>query len=122
MQALSQEEKRSKLRDLARDGGHASVVEMFKACVTDSVSPAICTVPDCSYTTEMAPDQDRGYCEACGRNTVASAQSPTFGWRNKPPGHGGQDKQVRNKSERNEHPAESVLIFERVCGAQQCGL
>ena len=39
MQALSQEEKRRKLRKLARNGGHASVVEMFKACVTDSGSP-----------------------------------------------------------------------------------
>ena len=46
---------------------------MLKACVTDSVSPAICTAPDCSYTTEMEPDQDRGYCEACGGNTVVSA-------------------------------------------------
>ena len=55
MKALSQEEKRRKLRELARGGGHASVVEMLKACVTDSVSPAICTAPDCSYTTEMEP-------------------------------------------------------------------
>jgi hypothetical protein len=46
---------------------------MFKACVTDSVSPAFCTERDCSYITEMEPDQDRGYCELCGRNTVASA-------------------------------------------------
>jgi hypothetical protein len=30
MIALSQEEKRRKLRELAQDGGHASVVEMFK--------------------------------------------------------------------------------------------
>ena len=73
MKALSQEEKRRKLRELARDGGHASVVEMLKACATDSVSPAICTNPHCSYTTEMEPDQDRGYCELCGGNTVASA-------------------------------------------------
>ena len=73
MKALSQEEKRCKPRELARDGGHAFVVEMFKACVTDSVSPAICTARDCSYTTEMEPDQDRGYCEACGGNTVVSA-------------------------------------------------
>ena len=28
---------------------------------------------DCSYITEMEPDQDRGYCEACGGNTVVSA-------------------------------------------------
>jgi hypothetical protein len=73
MTALSQGERRRKLRELAADGGHASVVEMLKAFVTDSVSPAICTDPDCSYTTEMEPDQDRGYCEVCGKNTVASA-------------------------------------------------
>ena len=73
MRALSQEEKRRKLRELARGGGHASVVEMLKAYVTDSVAPAICTDPHCSYTTEMEPDQDRGYCELCGCNTVASA-------------------------------------------------
>ena len=73
MKALSQEEKRRKLRLLAADGGYASVVEMLKAYVTDSVSPAFCIDPHCSYTTEMEPDQDRGYCELCGRNTVASA-------------------------------------------------
>ena len=72
MKALSQEERRRKLRELARDGGHASVVEMLKAYATDSVSPAICTDPHCSYTTEMEPDQYRGYCELCGKNTVAS--------------------------------------------------
>ena len=73
MKALSQDERRRKLLELAADSGHVSVVEMLKACVTDSVSPAICTAPDCSYTTEMEPDQDRGYCEACGGNTVVSA-------------------------------------------------
>ena len=73
MKVLSQEERRRKLRELAADGGHASVVDMLKACAIDSVSPAICTDPHCSYTTEMEPDQDRGYCELCGRNTVASA-------------------------------------------------
>ena len=54
MQALSQKEKRRKLRELARDGGHASVVEMLKACVTDSVSPAICTAPDCRSLVPLA--------------------------------------------------------------------
>ena len=53
MKALSQEEKRRKLRELGCDGGHASVVEMLKACVTDSVSPAICTERDCSNVTEI---------------------------------------------------------------------
>jgi len=37
------------------------------------VSPAICMNDGCDYTAEMEPDQDRGWCEACGTNTVASA-------------------------------------------------
>ena len=27
----------------------------------------------CDYTTEMESDQDAGYCEACGGNTMVSA-------------------------------------------------
>jgi hypothetical protein len=73
MAALSQDERRRKLRELAADGGYESVEDMLEACVADSVSPAICTDLQCSYTTEMEPDQDRGYCELCGGNTVASA-------------------------------------------------
>lgn len=73
MAALSQDERRRKLRELAADGGYESVDDMLEACATDSVSPAICTAPDCSYTSDMEPDQDRGYCEACGKNTVTSA-------------------------------------------------
>jgi hypothetical protein len=45
----------------------------FGLIAATTVSPAICTEPDCDYTTEMEPDQDAGYCEACGKNSVASA-------------------------------------------------
>jgi hypothetical protein len=61
MRALSNEERRRKLDELA------------EASITESVAPAICTEPECDYTTEMEPDQDAGYCEACGNNSVASA-------------------------------------------------
>jgi len=27
----------------------------------------------CDYTAEMEPDQEEGYCEACGGNTMVSA-------------------------------------------------
>ena len=27
----------------------------------------------CDYTAEMEPDQDQGFCEVCGGNTVTSA-------------------------------------------------
>jgi hypothetical protein len=40
---------------------------------SDSVSPAICANPDCAYTAEMEPDQDRGYCEECRANTMVAA-------------------------------------------------
>ena len=73
MSVLSIEEKRGKLRKLAHDKGFTSVIEMLKVFALDSVSPAICTQPDCDYTTEMEPDQDAGYCELCDKNTVASA-------------------------------------------------
>ncbi len=71
--ALSKDERHRKLAQLAECEGHESVEDMLKACFADSVAPAICTKPDCAYTTDMEPDQDRGYCEACGGNTVASA-------------------------------------------------
>jgi len=62
----------TKLERLAKDWGFADDIEMFKAATFDSVSPGICTNPDCNYSTEVEPDQDRGWCEFCNTNTVAS--------------------------------------------------
>jgi hypothetical protein len=73
MRALSNDERRHKLDELANNGGHPSVGAMLEASITDSVAPAICTELGCDYTTEMEPDQDAGHCEACGKNSVASA-------------------------------------------------
>ena len=50
------------LEKLARDFGF-TVWDMREYSVIESVVPAIC--PDCSYTTEMEPDQDKGWCEGC---------------------------------------------------------
>ena len=47
--------------------------DLLQAAAADSICPAICMTEGCDYTTEMEPDQDQGYCEACGGNTVASA-------------------------------------------------
>jgi len=38
----------------------------------DGCVPGICTEPGCGYTTEYEPDQDAGWCENCGTNTVVS--------------------------------------------------
>lgn len=68
---LSIDERRAKLRELCEAEGFDSIEAMLEASVFDSVSPAICIV--CGFTAEMEPDQDRGYCEGCGANTVVSA-------------------------------------------------
>lgn len=46
------------------------VMDMLEEAVMDSIVPAICTT--CESGTEMEPDQDRGWCESCGTNTVKS--------------------------------------------------
>ena len=63
---------RKKLRKLAEIEGYGTVTEMIERTIHDSVSPAICVNDDCTYTTPMEPDQDRGWCEDCGTNTVKS--------------------------------------------------
>src|SRR4051812_873971 len=49
---------------------------LFAAAISDSICSAICCnpdKPDCDYTAEMEPDQDRGWCEMCERGILVSA-------------------------------------------------
>ena len=76
MSVLSKEQRAAKLKKLVEIEGYADQQYLFAAAMTDSVSPAICCNPDnpeCDYTTEMEPDQDRGWCEECQRGTMVSA-------------------------------------------------
>lgn len=65
--------KAAKLMKLCDLEGYKRLNDFLKASASDSVCPAICMTEGCDYTTEMEPDQDAGYCEACGGNTVTSA-------------------------------------------------
>jgi len=47
-------------------------MEMLESGTYDSVAWGICMNPECDYTIEVEPDQDRGWCECCGTNTVKS--------------------------------------------------
>jgi hypothetical protein len=38
----------------------------------DDVVPGICMNPDCEYSAEYEPDQRKGFCEDCGRQSVCS--------------------------------------------------
>ena len=65
--------RQSKLQTLTEYQGYLVLEQMLAAVMVDSVSPGICTNPDCNYTTEVEPDQTGGWCEECGERSVVSA-------------------------------------------------
>jgi hypothetical protein len=69
MSDLSQQ----KLKKLIELEGYDDDTDLIAAAVADSVCPAICMNDGCDYTTEMEPDQDRGWCEVCRTNSLKSA-------------------------------------------------
>jgi hypothetical protein len=73
MSTIALSHKAAKLMKLCDIEGFDILDDLLQAAATDSVCPAICMTEGCDYTTEMEPDQDAGYCEACGGNTVTSA-------------------------------------------------
>jgi len=65
--------KAAKLMKLCDLEGFKRLEDLLKVSMTDNICPAICMTEGCDHTTEMESDQDAGYCEACGGNTVVSA-------------------------------------------------
>ena len=66
---MSPKMRRAKLAKLRDIEGFEDENDLFAAAISDSVCPAICCNsenPNCDYTAEMEPDQDQGFCEACG--------------------------------------------------------
>jgi len=62
-----------KLMKLCDTEGFEKIEDLLIEAITDSVCPGICMTEGCDYTMEIEPDQQEGYCEACGGNTVVSA-------------------------------------------------
>jgi hypothetical protein len=62
-----------KLMKLCELEGYKRIHDLLDASMRDSPCPAICMTEGCDHTTEMESDQDAGYCEACGGNTMVSA-------------------------------------------------
>lgn len=71
--SLTHAERKAKLDKLVEIEGFANIEALLHAVLTDSVSPAICSSLDCSYTCEMEPDQRRGWCDECRRNSMVAA-------------------------------------------------
>jgi hypothetical protein len=73
MTTIALSHKAAKLMKLCDIEGFDILDDLLEAAATDTVCPAICMTEGCDYTTEMEPDQDRGFCEVCGGQTVTSA-------------------------------------------------
>ena len=63
----------NKLQKLMEIEGYTNITELLAACITDSVSPAICMNEECDFTCEMEGDQDHGWCDECSTNTMKAA-------------------------------------------------
>jgi hypothetical protein len=63
----------TKLQKLAEIEGFEDYLDLLDKYAIDSVCPGICSNTDCEYTTEVEPDQDKGWCEECNQGTVTSA-------------------------------------------------
>ncbi|SMD02415.1 MULTISPECIES: hypothetical protein [Primorskyibacter] len=61
------------LETLAETEGYTTTDALLEDSVFDSLCPAICTNPGCGYTSNLEPDQDRGWCEICSENSMKSA-------------------------------------------------
>jgi hypothetical protein len=70
---LSTAHANAKLETLAEYEGFADVDALLAAASTDSISPGICVTIGCDYTCDVEPDQEHGWCETCGTQTVQSA-------------------------------------------------
>jgi hypothetical protein len=65
--------RQAKLTKLLEIEGYERVEDLIEAVFSDSVSPAICMNEDCTFTCEMEPDQDAGWCDECRTNTTMAA-------------------------------------------------
>ena len=62
-----------KLIKLAELEGFADPSDLIEANVIDSICPTICMETDCDAIDGMEPDQRKGYCFVCGKNSMQSA-------------------------------------------------
>lgn len=61
-----------KLRKLVEIGGFADDLALVEASLLDSVCPAICMNVGCSYSEDLEPDQQEGWCPECNTNSMMS--------------------------------------------------
>jgi len=69
---IGKELREIKVSQLMKCEGYTDKDALLEAALLDSVCHGICLNVHCDYTTEVEPDQEEGWCEACGGNSVVS--------------------------------------------------
>ena len=72
MSTIALSNKAAKLMKLCEAEDFKSLDDILGLSVSDSVCLAICMTEGCDYMSEMESDQNEGYCDVCGGNTVTS--------------------------------------------------
>ncbi|WP_035676516.1 hypothetical protein [Bradyrhizobium liaoningense] len=73
MSNISLAQRVQKLVTLCDQRGFHDLDDLLLAALLKDASPAICMTEGCNNTADMEPDQDQGFCEACGGKTIISA-------------------------------------------------
>lgn len=73
MSSVTLSQKGAKLMKLCDQRGFEHLDDLLLAALLNSACPAICMTEGCDHMAEMEPDQNQGFCDACGGNTVVSA-------------------------------------------------
>jgi hypothetical protein len=71
---LSEQIRQEKLAKLLAAEGFTDITELAQEALLGSgaSTPSICMNERCNYVCEMEPDQDAGWCDECGTNSMMS--------------------------------------------------
>jgi hypothetical protein len=58
------------LNIVAKEWGFDDDLAMIEEYFHDSLCPGVCK--ECGFSTEVEPDQERGWCDDCGKTSVVS--------------------------------------------------
>lgn len=61
-----------KVQILCDQNGYNDVIQFAEDYINEGTIPGICMNPDCNFSADYEPDQDKGYCDDCGTQTVTS--------------------------------------------------
>ncbi|GGI29824.1 hypothetical protein [Bradyrhizobium guangdongense] len=64
--------KSAKLMMVCEAEGFATIDDLFVLLAADNLCPAICMTEGCDRIERLESDQEEGYCEGCGGNTMVS--------------------------------------------------